>query len=152
MLPQSGTRILFPSGTISTPSLYHFAGASSSSSPPTRSGFSFRPEQSQHHPCTTLREHRPPQPQYRRWRSPAKWYKDGVEIVPDGKRIQIVSEGKKRKLIIKDCKVDDTAGITVKVPGDESSAPLNVKHHNGFKKGMRDFKQCVEREEIVFNV
>ena len=24
--------------------------------------------------------------------------------------------------------------------------------HNGFKKGMRDFKQCVEREEIVFNV
>jgi len=84
--------------------------------------------------------------------APAKWYKDGVEIVPDGKRIQIVSEGKKRKLIIKDCKVDDTAGITVKVPGDESSAPLNVKHHNGFKKGMRDFKQCVEREEIVFNV
>merc|ERR1712012_1438161 len=63
-----------------------------------------------------------------------------------------VAEGEKRKLIIKDCKVDDTAGITVKVPGDESSAPLNVKHHNGFKKGMRDFKQCVEREEIVFNV
>ena len=24
--------------------------------------------------------------------------------------------------------------------------------HNGFKKGMRDFKQCVEREEIIFNV
>merc|ERR1719210_2382101 len=70
MLPQSGTRILFPSGTISTPSLYHFAGSTSSSSPPTRSGFSFRPEQSQHHPCTTLREHRPPQPQSRRWRSP----------------------------------------------------------------------------------
>merc|ERR1712223_2704 len=67
--------------------------------------------------------------------APAKWYKDGVEIVPDGKRIQTVSEGKKRKLIIKDCKIDDTAGITVKVPGDESSAPLNVKHHNGFMKG-----------------
>ena len=38
-----------------------------------------------------------------------------------------MAEGKKRKLIIKDCKIDDTAGITVKVPGDESSAPLNVK-------------------------
>lgn len=37
-----------------------------------------------------------------------------------------MTEGKKRKLIIKDCKIDDTAGITVKVPGDESSAPLNV--------------------------
>merc|ERR1719239_1251980 len=58
--------------------------------------------------------------------APAKWYKDGVEIVPDGKRIQIVTEGKKRKLIIKDCKIDDTANITVKVPGDESSAPLKV--------------------------
>merc|ERR1719300_2319315 len=84
--------------------------------------------------------------------APAKWYKDGVEIVPDGKRIQIVTQGKKRKLIIKDCKIDDTANITCKVPGDESSAPLNVAHHNGFKKGMRDFKQCVEREEIIFNV
>ena len=24
--------------------------------------------------------------------------------------------------------------------------------HNAFKKGMRDFKQCIEREEIIFNV
>ena len=60
-----------------------------------------------------------------------------------------MTEGKKRKLIIKDCKIDDTAGITIKVffvvaffckilfnihvikitikvPGDESSAPLKV--------------------------
>merc|ERR1711963_719737 len=29
-----------------------------------------------------------------------KWFKDGVEIVPDGKRIQVVKEGKKRKLVI----------------------------------------------------
>ena len=41
-------------------------------------------------------------------------------------RIQIVTEGKKRKLIIKDCKIDDTANITVKAPGDESSDPLKV--------------------------
>ena len=37
-----------------------------------------------------------------------------------------MTEGKKRKLIIKDCKIDDTANITIKVPGDESSAPLKV--------------------------
>ena len=37
-----------------------------------------------------------------------------------------MTQGKKRKLIIKDCKIDDTANITCKVPGDESSAPLNV--------------------------
>jgi len=84
--------------------------------------------------------------------APLKWYKDGVEIVPDGKRIQIITEGKKRKLVIKNCKLDDAGMITAKVPGDEASAPLGVKHHNGFKKGMRDFKQCVEREQIIFNV
>ena len=47
-------------------------------------------------------------------------------LTPTTRRIQIVTEGKKRKLIIKDCKIDDTANITVKVPGDESSAPLKV--------------------------
>merc|ERR1719447_1242807 len=81
-----------------------------------------------------------------------KWYKDGVEIVPDGKRIQIVSEGKKRKLIIKNCKLDDAGMITAKTNSDEVSAPLEVNYHNGFKKGTRDFKQCVEREQIIFNV
>ncbi|QQP35500.1 Uncharacterized protein FKW44_023747, partial [Caligus rogercresseyi] len=45
------------------------------------------------------------------------WLKDGVPIVPDGKRIQIVKED-----------------------------------NNGFKKGMREFKQCVERDSIIFNV
>merc|ERR1712073_262080 len=42
--------------------------------------------------------------------------------------------------------------ITAKTTGDETSAPLDVNYHNGFKKGMRDFKQCVEREQIIFNV
>jgi len=84
--------------------------------------------------------------------APVKWFKDGVEIVPDGKRIQIISEGKKRKLVIKNCKLEDSGMISAKTTGDEVSAPLEVKHHNGFKKGMRDFKQCVEREPIIFNV
>merc|ERR1712226_1218263 len=81
--------------------------------------------------------------------APLKWYKDGVEIVPDGKRIQVVVEGKKRKLIIKNCKLDDTAMITAKVPGDESSAPLEVAHHNGFKKGMRDLNPKANREKMT---
>lgn len=85
--------------------------------------------------------------------APVKWYKDGVEIVPDGKRIQIVVEGKKRKLIIKNCKKEDAGMISVKTStGDERSAPLDVAYHNGFKKGMRDFKQCIERDAIIFNV
>ncbi len=28
----------------------------------------------------------------------------------------------------------------------------NFSDNNGFVKGMREFKQCVEREKIVFNV
>ena len=42
-------------------------------------------------------------------------------------RIQIVSEGKKRKLIIKNCKIEDAGMITAKTTGDERSAPLGVK-------------------------
>ena len=42
-------------------------------------------------------------------------------------RIQIVSEGKKRKLIIKNCKLEDAGMITAQTIGDERSAPLGVK-------------------------
>merc|ERR1719220_3303683 len=81
-----------------------------------------------------------------------KWFKDGVEIIPDGKRIQIVKEGKKRKLVINGAKMEDAGKITAKTNADETSCDLGVKHNDGFVKGMREFKQCVEREEIIFNV
>ena len=81
-----------------------------------------------------------------------KWYKDGVEIIPDGKRIVIVKEGKKRKLVINGCKLEDAGQITAKTNADESTAPLKVAINNQFIKGMREFKQCIEREEIIFNV
>jgi len=81
-----------------------------------------------------------------------KWFKDGVEIIPDGKRVVIVKEGKKRKLVINGVKMEDAGQITVKSNADESTAPLNVKVNNQFVKGMREFKQCVEREQIIFNV
>jgi len=41
-------------------------------------------------------------------------------------RIQIVCEGKKRKLIIKNCKLDDGGMISAKTNSDEVSAPLEV--------------------------
>ena len=44
----------------------------------------------------------------------------------DVSRIQIVSEGKKRKLIIKNCKLDDGGMISAKTNSDEVSAPLEV--------------------------
>ena len=42
-------------------------------------------------------------------------------------RVQIVAEGKKRKLIIKNCKIEDAGMITAQTVGDERSAPLGVK-------------------------
>merc|ERR1719461_1617979 len=42
--------------------------------------------------------------------------------------------------------------ITAKTNADETSCDLGVAINNGFVKGMREFKQCVEREEIIFNV
>ena len=47
-------------------------------------------------------------------------------------RIQIISEGKKRKLIIKNCKLDDAGMITAKTNSDEVSAPLEVKRTYNF--------------------
>ena len=75
-----------------------------------------------------------------------------MEIIPDGKRVVIVKEGKKRKLVINGVKMEDAGAITAKTNADESTAPLNVKTNNQFVKGMREFKQCIEREQIIFNV
>ena len=55
-------------------------------------------------------------------------------------------------MLINGAKLEDTGNIEVKTNADSSAAPLNVKTNNGFIKGMREFKQCVEREEIIFNV
>jgi hypothetical protein len=41
--------------------------------------------------------------------------------------LQIVKEGKKRKLIINGAKLEDAGKITVKSNADEASAPLGVK-------------------------
>ena len=64
----------------------------------------------------------------------------------------MVKEGKKRKLVINGAKLEDAGKITAKTNADETSCDLGVAINNGFVKGMREFKQCVEREEIIFNV
>merc|ERR1719422_2191458 len=58
----------------------------------------------------------------------------------------------KRKLVINGAKLEDAGKITAKTNADETSCDLGVAINNGFVKGMREFKQCVEREEIIFNV
>ena len=54
------------------------------------------------------------------------WYHNGVKIVPDDKRVSIVTEGKKRKLVIKDTLLADSGEISVRTNVDKSAANLKV--------------------------
>lgn len=58
--------------------------------------------------------------------APAKWYKDGKEIVPSD-HMQTESKGKVHKLIIPKADIDDRAEYTVQVRDKTSKAPLFVE-------------------------
>jgi len=80
------------------------------------------------------------------------WYRDGKKITPEDGRVEIVVEGKKRKLIFKDTHLEDAGEITCKTNKDSSSCMLRVAHANMFIKGLDQFMDVVEREQCVFNV
>ena len=54
------------------------------------------------------------------------WYRDGKKITPEDGRVEIVVEGKKRKLVFKDTRLEDAGEITCKTNKDSSSCVLNV--------------------------
>ncbi len=54
------------------------------------------------------------------------WFQNGQEIKPDGKRVVIVADGKKRKLVIKDTLLSDAGEITCKTNTDEAGCKLDV--------------------------
>lgn len=54
------------------------------------------------------------------------WYQNGKKITPDDKRVQIISDGLKRKLIFKDTLLLDAGEITVKSIMDKASCNLKV--------------------------
>ena len=83
--------------------------------------------------------------------------------------MEIVVDGKKRKLIIKDTHLEDAGEITCKTNRDSSSCTLRVAckflmlsstpsfialfvDANEFIKGMDQFVDVIEREKHVFNV
>ncbi|XP_023324296.1 twitchin isoform X2 [Eurytemora carolleeae] len=81
------------------------------------------------------------------------WFRNGKKITPDQDgRIEIVVEGKKRKLVIKDAHLEDAGEITCATNRDSSSCSFQVKYANEFTKGLDQFIDVVEREEYVFNV
>lgn len=80
-----------------------------------------------------------------------QWFKDGKEIKPDGNRVQIVKDGKKRKLIIKDAKLADGGNYSCASNADKTNADVIVKKQNKFNKGLKD-ATGVEREKLVLDV
>lgn len=56
-----------------------------------------------------------------------KWFKDGKEISSVPKKMEIVAEGRKRKVIIKKGKVTDEAQYTCKTNGDSTECEILVE-------------------------
>ena len=54
------------------------------------------------------------------------WYRDGKKINVEDGRVEIVVEGKKRKLVFKDTHLEDAGEITCKTNRDSSSCVLKV--------------------------
>lgn len=57
---------------------------------------------------------------------PAKWMKDGIEVIPSDK-VVIEAKGKVHKLTLKDTTLDDRAEYTICVKDRTSTAPLFVE-------------------------
>ena len=60
------------------------------------------------------------------------WFRDGKKINPEDGRVEIVVEGKKRKLIFKDTHLEDAGEITCKTNRDSSSCTLKVARKRFF--------------------
>lgn len=79
-----------------------------------------------------------------------KWFKGEQEITAD-KRVQIKEDGRKRKLVIKDCKVTDAGLYSCVSNADKTEAEIIVNYLNRFNKKLKD-TTAVEREKLVLDV
>ncbi|XP_013109098.2 twitchin isoform X22 [Stomoxys calcitrans] len=79
-----------------------------------------------------------------------QWWRNDEEIKPD-KRIQIVKDGRKRKLIIKDCKVADSAMFKCTTNADKTEGEIIINYQNRFNKQLKN-TDAVEREKLVLEV
>lgn len=64
-----------------------------------------------------------------------KWFKNDEEIVPD-KRVQIVKDGRKRKLVIKDAKVTDAGQYSCVSNADKTEAEIIINCECGGGLGI----------------
>lgn len=83
-------------------------------------------------------------------RGDVKWFKGDEEIQSD-KRIEIVKDGRKRKIIIKDAKVNDAGAYSCVSNADKTLADISVNYQNKFLKKLKD-TDMIEREKVVLEI
>ncbi|KAG7296952.1 hypothetical protein JYU34_019859, partial [Plutella xylostella] len=79
-----------------------------------------------------------------------EWFKNGEPVKPD-KRISIVKDGRKRKIVIKDAKVTDAGAYKCVSNADETACELIVNYSNRFNKKLKD-TEAIERDKVVLEV
>lgn len=79
-----------------------------------------------------------------------KWLKNGEEIQPD-KRIQVVKDGRKHKLVINDAKVSDAGQYACVSNADKTEAEIVINYLNKFNKKLKD-TAAIEREKLVLDI
>lgn len=57
---------------------------------------------------------------------PCQWYKDDI-LITVGPKVEVIDDGKKRKLVLHDVRPEDTGNFRCVVGDKESSATLDVK-------------------------
>ena len=85
------------------------------------------------------------------------WFIGNKKVVPDGIRILVEVDGKKRRLIINDCQLKDAGEISCKTNKDKSSAMLHVGILNEITKeivsdayrSISGMVFAVEREDVA---
>ncbi|KAJ6635132.1 Titin [Pseudolycoriella hygida] len=80
-----------------------------------------------------------------------KWLKNGKEIKADPNRIQIIKDGRVRKLVIKDVKLSDADQYSCVSNADKTEAELTIRKQNKFNKSLKD-TVAVEREKVIFEI
>lgn len=83
-------------------------------------------------------------------RGDVKWFKGEEEIQTD-KRIDIVKDGRKRKITIKDAKVSDAGQYSCVSNADKTLAEITVNYQNKFLKKLKD-TDMIERDKVVIEV
>lgn len=71
-----------------------------------------------------------------------KWFKGDKEL-EDGDKYQMVSEGKKRRLIIKSCELKDEGGYAVRIGETKASADLKVLGKAPYKTSLKQINQGI---------